>query len=480
MSYTVVTTYDNADNTVGTAVAIANVVNSAGDRNLVFVTYGSGSRTVESISHNSNTYNYIGTLSDATNGQSWAILECRNTSASAGSTLTFNLASGEPSRGVCVVRISGLDTAVACIIAQNNPSNPGTGAGAVTSTNLTPAAQPGALVGFVMDDSGGEAGIAASAGFTDLGAISTWEAQIGIKARFEHKAIASTAAVAATFTATTGTGRFGVMAAYMQEPASAGGAAGPLRGYQDDIPVAYYVDPGWAALYGQEQQGIPLANRDNVAAPTIVSAAFSSTAAATVQGVGASTNSGDISETATATVVGVPNAIAAGVIASAGTATVLGVSNNSGTIVSGDGFIAATATVLGVGASRNAADISAVGVATPLGVGASVASGVITEAAVATVQGVGAGGNIVVSADGSISASASVQGVGASTAAGAFSCAAVATVKGVPRSNARRIFGGSIHERKARIRAEIEEEEILELAALLVPLMSPGGALCLR
>lgn len=220
MTYTVAATYDNADNSVGTALAVTSVVNSAGDRNIVFVTYSSGSRTVESISHNSNTYNYIGTLSDATNGQSWAILECRNTSASAGSTLTFNLASGEPSRGVAVVRLTGLDTAVACLIAQNNPSNPGTGANAVTSTNLTPGAQPGVLCGFVMDDSGGEAGIASGTGFTDLGTISTWEAQIGIKAHWEHKAITSTSAVAATFTATTGTGRFGVMAAYAQETAS--------------------------------------------------------------------------------------------------------------------------------------------------------------------------------------------------------------------------------------------------------------------
>jgi len=283
------------------------------------------------------------------------------------------------------------------------------------------------------------------------------------------------------------------------ESGGGGGAVDNPRNYQDGVPGAYYTDPGYSALYGREQQGIPLANRDSAAAPTIAAGAGSIASAATVQGVGASINSGAFSETSVATVTGVPNAISAAsvisqavsaltgvgastnaaVISAAGSVTVLGVSNNGGTISAGAGSISSIATVQGVGASTVSADISEAATASATGVGASTAAAVISAAGTLVATGDGSNGVVVVSAAGSISISASVNGEGASSVTAVAQAAAVVTVTGASTtSNLAANTWGSARRHAIRAQQQADDDAaLLDLAALLVPLISQGGPL---
>lgn len=197
----------------------------------------------------------------------------------------------------------------------------------------------------------------------------------------------------------------------------------------------------------------------------------------TVVGRGASVAAGAVTAAAVATVTAAPNSISAATalsqavavltgsgaatvastVSAAGAATVLGVSNNGGTISAGAGSISSVATVQGAGASTVSAAISA--------------AGVLDATAVSN-------GAIVVSAAGSISVSASVNGAGASSVTAVAQSAAVATVKGVSTTPRASVNGGS--SRRHAIRAQQladDDAALLDLAAMLVPLISQGGPL---
>jgi hypothetical protein len=198
----------------------------ANERLHAWVTYGSGSAVSETISDGTNTWAKVGsTISDAGNGQSAAHFECLN--AVAGTyTVTCTLGSAESFRGLCIARYSGLANTGSAQVAQALVNSPGSGANAIGPGNITPASQPGILRGVVMDCSGaGEPSVTAGTGFTTRGAMSNIDSAFGVKSGTEDKAITSTSAVAATFTAGSGTGNFLSMGYFALDGGGGGGGS---------------------------------------------------------------------------------------------------------------------------------------------------------------------------------------------------------------------------------------------------------------
>jgi hypothetical protein len=104
---------------------------------------------------------------------------------------------------------TGIDAAIAAQYAKADPATPGTGADGISSGTLTPAAQPGVLVGLVVPHFGTLS--SSGTGFTDRGEVPV----TGDHARVEDKVIAATSAVAATFTAASNL-NFAALAVYWQ------------------------------------------------------------------------------------------------------------------------------------------------------------------------------------------------------------------------------------------------------------------------
>lgn len=207
---------------------------------------------------------------------------------------------------------------------------------------------------------------------------------------------------------------------------------------------------------GRQFQARRYAFTDDASGGTIASGAGSITAAATVIGVGASTNAANASATSVTIPIGVGassvsaafsaaavgNALGTGAstasadILSQAVATAIGVGVSA---VSGAGSISALATVVGVGASTAAADINATSTTVVIGVGAATAAGDFSAAAAGNAFG-DAGGVVVVSAAGSIAAVVTVTGVGASSAGAAFSAQGVGDAQGAGASSAGAAF----------------------------------------
>jgi hypothetical protein len=225
MAYAFVSSTDFGDTTSSTTVQLSSYTIATGERLHAWVTYGSGTAVSESMSDGTNTWSKIGTtLSDSGNTQSSVQFECL--SATGGTyTITCTLGSAQVYRGICVARYTGLASTGTGQTAATHNVGPGSGAGAVTSGNLTPAGQPGMLRGVSMDDSATESSLTAAGGATSRGAMSNIETSFFVKTMTEDKSITSTSAVAATFTAGSGTGNFLTMAYYAQESGGGGGGS---------------------------------------------------------------------------------------------------------------------------------------------------------------------------------------------------------------------------------------------------------------
>jgi hypothetical protein len=211
---------DVATSANGTALTQSRTY-GAGERVLVWARWITVGGATPSVTDGTNTYTQIGTtLSDVANtGSDYAVFECKNT-ASGTFTVSFNLSLASTFRAMGIARYSGLDTSVNGVGARQAQASPGTGADAVSSTNLTPGSQPGVLVGFGYDDGGGGAVSAGTTGFTSRGTMSNMDTAFGTTSRVEDKAITSTSAVAATFTGTIGTDNYIAFAVYFPDSAS--------------------------------------------------------------------------------------------------------------------------------------------------------------------------------------------------------------------------------------------------------------------
>lgn len=225
MAYSYVTGYDAVDINNTTTVVASSVVYANGETVFLGVTYGSagGVRIVESISDGgTNTYAYIGTQADTTNGQCIAVFVVKN--AVAGTyTVTFTLASVATFKGLGIRRYTGLNNTGTPQFIGNPQNNVPTTPNAITSTNITPSAQPAILFSFTQETSGNGAATATASGtFNSRGAFATWNTSIS-NTMTEDLRLTSTAAVAATFTAGNASNTFTTIAVVYPE-AGVGGA----------------------------------------------------------------------------------------------------------------------------------------------------------------------------------------------------------------------------------------------------------------
>ncbi len=163
-----------------------------------------------------------------------------------------------------------------------------------------------------------------------------------------------------------------IIAAFIESGGGGGGGTDPQPNYDNGIPTAWYVDPGFIALYGPEQQGIPLANRDN--AGTTVSAAGSASIVFSETGAGASVVAAAGSGAIVFNEQGAGASTAASAFSSqiAINATGTGAASSAG---SGDGSIGITFGATAAGASTVAGDGSVPIIINGQGAGASTAAG---------------------------------------------------------------------------------------------------------
>lgn len=165
----------------------------------------------------------------ATSGQKTSLFYRLNCAAGSGVTCTVNYSPSEDARAAIVVEVRGTDGAAPVRIGNDQEAtqgggNPGTGTDAVTSTTLTPGGQPGILVGLSYNTFS-VAVPTAGTGFSSDGAFWAFTGfSLPAALRAEHKAISSTSAVAATFTAGNGASAITdhqAFAAYFAEPTAA-------------------------------------------------------------------------------------------------------------------------------------------------------------------------------------------------------------------------------------------------------------------
>lgn len=227
MAYAFSSTRDVANPGSGTTQT-TSVTYSLHDRAEGSITYGSATTVAETFSDGTNTYSLVKTVNDATNFQTTSTYECKDCAAGT-FTVTAGPTSAQLYRNVVVTIYSGLDNAAANANSGTNNSAPGSGTDAVTSTNATPGAQPAMLFSHSMDSSGSETTLTAGTGFTNRGTMANTETAIGVKTRIEDRRLTSTSAVAGTFTAGSGSGRFLTFAVIVPEPGGGGGGTPLFR-----------------------------------------------------------------------------------------------------------------------------------------------------------------------------------------------------------------------------------------------------------
>ena len=172
--------------------------------------------TVTSVTDNGgNTYTQIGYLNNT--GWGYQVYAFDAVISTAATVVTMNY-SAVPSASPKAhsYRATGANSSVAAQLAGQYIAVSTVITDAITSGNLTPAAQPGLLIGWC-SLSGGANTATPGTGFTDRGEITA-----GQHERYEDKAISSVSAVAATFTASLA-GAATVFGIYLQEAAAAVG-----------------------------------------------------------------------------------------------------------------------------------------------------------------------------------------------------------------------------------------------------------------
>lgn len=147
-----------------------------------------------------NTYIQIGTAVFSSNSaylhSQWY---CKNVASTASVTITATWAGTHTFRGMAILPLFGHDTAAtpAGIVGPEQSSVSTTDG--ITTTNITPSAQPGVIVAMTSNDHGNAQ--AAGTGFTDRGSSFTnWAGTLSLGTRAESATYSSLSAAAATFT----------------------------------------------------------------------------------------------------------------------------------------------------------------------------------------------------------------------------------------------------------------------------------------
>ncbi len=197
----------------GSSISVSRTY-TGGERAVVWVTVG-GATTI-TVTDGTNTYNAVGSQVVANSGDVEAMFECL--SCAAGTfTVQANFGTANAFRGIAVHRFSGL-TGSGSLVGQAQTA-PGTGADGLSSTNLTPASQPGMLLGVSTDYNGST--VNTGTGFTASAVYTAVDTANGSYTTSETKRLTSTAAVAATFTATSSPQNFVTIAYWAAEATAA-------------------------------------------------------------------------------------------------------------------------------------------------------------------------------------------------------------------------------------------------------------------
>lgn len=216
------------------------------------VTISSGSLLVAVATNASG--NTVSSCSDSVNGTTgWSIakqvtnspltlgLAYRENMASGTITVTCTFSASSTLRGIKLLEITGAKTSSSI---DGTPAgqfqlNVGTGSDAITSGNLTTAAQPAMVVGVSMNY-GNNINPAAGTGFTSTRV--DWNTDVG-GCRIEYKRVTATGTQAATYTGPSTNSWITLGAAFDE---AAGGGGGPRDGQ------GFFGQPGLAAIgYGR-------------------------------------------------------------------------------------------------------------------------------------------------------------------------------------------------------------------------------------
>lgn len=179
---------------------------TAGNVLLCLINYYSGTECLAVPSRGGDTFTLLGSYFSASFGA--GLVAYLVQTAGAGTTevqSTFTtlaaVATNVDYPAIAVVEFGGLRTsgvsgATPVMVGQ---SNPGTGTNAITTGNITPSAQPAAIVGISID-TGNQETPAAGTGYTGLGGIWDYEGTAPAGAQIIHKGVANTSPTAATWT----------------------------------------------------------------------------------------------------------------------------------------------------------------------------------------------------------------------------------------------------------------------------------------
>jgi Concanavalin A-like lectin/glucanases superfamily len=176
------------------------------------------------------------------------------------------------------------------------------------------------------------------------------------------------------------------------------------------------------------------------------------TGTATVTGTGASIAAAAGSITGTVTVTGAGAATQAAAFNAAGVLNMTGEGTTASNIVSADGSISAAATVTGTAQATQGAAGSVTGILLPTGTGAATQAAAGTIAGTLAMTGAGASSGGIVSAAGSITAGLTMIGKNPQV---------ITTTR-----------------REGRRRTNEDDDELLDLAYLIMPLLTSGALQC--
>ena len=170
------------------------------DTIFVFGVYGAASGTNTPTDLAGNTYVSVGITTGGANIHAYV---CQNPAAYTSNQVSITFTSGNAG-GLTAVKIRGLNQSIAPQYVGNDQNPATTGTDGITSTTLTPASQPGCLLGFDYKRAYNAGTPVAGTGFGDYSAIANYNTTR--TASNEDKRITSLSAVAATFTDSTGGG----------------------------------------------------------------------------------------------------------------------------------------------------------------------------------------------------------------------------------------------------------------------------------
>lgn len=469
---------NNSGNAGSSSATRSVTISAVGAGNFIcgVVTWGSGTTSdLTSVTDNAsgNTYTIKRTVADAGNGQSAGVFYGWNI-ANGPTQITANFGSTQIYTGITVMEFSGVQSASDPIDGTNEQgrlvASPGTGTDGLTSGTgtMTPGADNYLVTGFGVNTGAvnavGTSEFAAGTNFTE-NASSEHQVAGDISLSAEYWIQTTATAANASFTVAQNTAHLCFMMIF--KVAGAAAATDNPRNYDNGLPSSYFTDPGFAALFGHYQQGIPQANRADSTA-ILASGAGSASVTFADTGAGAATaaaaSSGSVVFNAQGT----------------GAATVAAASSGSITL-NAQGAGASTAAAASSGSIVFGA--TAEGAASSAGAGAGSAG----------IQfGATAAGASTAAGEGSAAVTFDAQGAGASSVGGAGSGAIVFDATGsseevpaptpapapapAPSSAGGGASGWNSPRRNFHQMLLEDDDEIVELAAAVLPFLMQQGA----